>query len=181
VGPNTDEEEKSLALTGTGTPNLGLSARSQSLYRLRYPVSLALLLLLLWLYSGLLGLNRFFSFLIIYTAGRTPSTGDQHVARPLHTHRTTQTENKRTQTSMSRVGFEPTIPVFEREKTIHALDRAATVIGSELLYKNNFVAINSLAGHIAPTVICLKSLKQFCSMQLLGKCHQWRIHKASVP
>jgi hypothetical protein len=31
---------------------------------------------------------------------------------------------------MSVVGFEPTIPVFERTKTVHALDRAATVIGS---------------------------------------------------
>jgi hypothetical protein len=29
---------------------------------------------------------------------------------------------------MSRVGFEPTIPVFERAKTVHALDSAATVI-----------------------------------------------------
>jgi hypothetical protein len=28
------------------------------------------------------------------------------------------------------VGFEPTISAFEREKTFHALDRAATVIGS---------------------------------------------------
>jgi hypothetical protein len=31
---------------------------------------------------------------------------------------------------MSRVGFEPTIPVFERAKTVHALERAATVIGT---------------------------------------------------
>jgi hypothetical protein len=30
---------------------------------------------------------------------------------------------------MPRVGFEHMIPVFEREKTFHALDRAATVIG----------------------------------------------------
>jgi hypothetical protein len=30
---------------------------------------------------------------------------------------------------MPCVGFEPTIPVFEREKTVHALDGAATVIG----------------------------------------------------
>jgi hypothetical protein len=30
---------------------------------------------------------------------------------------------------MPRVGFEPTIPVFEQEKRVHALDRAATVIG----------------------------------------------------
>jgi hypothetical protein len=55
--------------------------------------------------------------------------GHQLVARPLPTHRTTQTPNKRIQTSMRRVGFDPTIPVFQREKTVHALDRAATVIG----------------------------------------------------
>jgi hypothetical protein len=30
---------------------------------------------------------------------------------------------------MPRVGFEPTIPVFEWEKTVYALDRAVTVIG----------------------------------------------------
>jgi hypothetical protein len=30
---------------------------------------------------------------------------------------------------MPRVVFEPTIPVFERAKTFHALDRAATMIG----------------------------------------------------
>jgi hypothetical protein len=41
----------------------------------------------------------------------------------------TQTQNKHKQTSMARMGFEPTIPVFERAKTVHALDRAATVIG----------------------------------------------------
>jgi hypothetical protein len=48
----------------------------------------------------LLDLDRFFSFLIFYTVGRTPWMGDQPVARPLPTHRTTQTQNKRTQTSM---------------------------------------------------------------------------------
>jgi hypothetical protein len=30
---------------------------------------------------------------------------------------------------MPEVGFEPTIQVFERESTLHSLDRAATVIG----------------------------------------------------
>jgi hypothetical protein len=29
---------------------------------------------------------------------------------------------------MPRVGFEPTIPVFERAKTVHALDHATTVL-----------------------------------------------------
>jgi hypothetical protein len=38
----------------------------------------------------------------------------------------TYIQNKRTQTSMPLVGFEPTIPAFKRAKTVHALDRAAT-------------------------------------------------------
>jgi hypothetical protein len=50
----------------------------------------------LWLYSSLLDLGRFFSFLILYTVGRTPWTGDHPVARPLLAHRTTQTQNKLT-------------------------------------------------------------------------------------
>jgi hypothetical protein len=31
---------------------------------------------------------------------------------------------------MPRVGFEPTIQVFEKAKTVHAQDRVATVISS---------------------------------------------------
>jgi hypothetical protein len=34
---------------------------------------------------------------------------------------------------MPVAGFEPTIPVFERAKTIHASDRATTVTGTYLL------------------------------------------------
>jgi hypothetical protein len=70
-----------------------------------------------------------FQFLNLYTVGRTPWKGDHPVARPLPTRRATQTQNKRTQTSMSRVRLEPTIPVFEQAKMFHDLDRAATVIG----------------------------------------------------
>jgi hypothetical protein len=81
----------------------------------------------LWLY-GPYGLWRLVQFLKLYTVGRTLWTGDQPVVRPLPTHRTTQTRNQRTETSMPRVEFEPTIPMFERAKTGHALDRAATVI-----------------------------------------------------
>jgi hypothetical protein len=33
---------------------------------------------------------------------------------------------------MHQLGFEPTIPVFKREKMVHALDHAATVIGIKL-------------------------------------------------
>jgi hypothetical protein len=56
------------------------------------------------------------------------------VARPLATHRTALMQNKRTQTSMPDVGFKPTIPVFERAKTVHALDRAGTAIGLNSIY-----------------------------------------------
>jgi hypothetical protein len=71
--------------------------------------------------------KRFVSlqFLNPKTVGRTPLMGVQPIARPLPI----QTQNKHRQTSMPWVGFEPTIPAFDRAKTIHALDRAATVFG----------------------------------------------------
>jgi hypothetical protein len=105
-----------------------------------FPIIL-LLLLLLWFYSPLLGLRRFFSFSILYKAGRTPWKGNQPVARSLAAHRTTQTHNKRTQMSMPWVGFEPTISAFERANTVHALDRRATVIGIYSIINLKFDAI----------------------------------------
>jgi hypothetical protein len=45
----------------------------------------------------------------------------------------TQTQNKRIQTSMPWVGFDSMIPVFERTKTVHVLDRAATVISKIII------------------------------------------------
>jgi hypothetical protein len=35
---------------------------------------------------------------------------------------------------MPLAGFKPTIPVFKRAKTFHALDRAATVTGRRTIY-----------------------------------------------
>jgi hypothetical protein len=35
---------------------------------------------------------------------------------------------------MPQVGSEPTIPVFERANTVHAIDSAATVIGKVKLH-----------------------------------------------
>jgi hypothetical protein len=81
-----------------------------------------------WLYSPC-GPWPLFSFLIYTQFCKTPRTGYEPVARPLPTRRTIQTRNKCTQTYMPRVGFETTIPEFEQAKTVHALDRAATVIG----------------------------------------------------
>jgi hypothetical protein len=69
------------------------------------------------------GSTGFCSFLILYTVGRTPWAGDQPVARPL------PTPQQYKQTYMPWVGFELTIPAFERAKAVHSLDREATVIG----------------------------------------------------
>jgi hypothetical protein len=102
-------------------------------------------------------------FLNTKTVGRTSWTGDPPIARPLPTHKTvgrtswtgeppiarplpTQTQNKHRQTSMPWVRFEPTIPAFERAKTCHALDRAATVIGRHIIHTfTNFVSITFLS------------------------------------
>jgi hypothetical protein len=53
----------------------------------------------------------------------------RRVISPLQGRYRIQTQNKHKQTSMPRVGFEPKIPAFERAKTVHALDRAGTMIG----------------------------------------------------
>jgi hypothetical protein len=71
-----------------------------------------------------------FQFFVFYTVVRIPGLADQPVARRLTAHRMVQTQNKRTQTFMSQVGFESNIPVFERAKTVHALNSAATVGGN---------------------------------------------------
>jgi hypothetical protein len=56
---------------------------------------------------------------------------------------------------------EPTIPTFERAKTVHALDRAATAIGSEHLQNvttNDYVSLTELQTEkIAVTKAHIKS------------------------
>jgi FAD synthase len=51
--------------------------------------------------------------------GRYLNTGQHKQRINAYTH----------ETSMTYVGFEPTIPASERAKTVHALDREATVTG----------------------------------------------------
>jgi hypothetical protein len=77
---------------------------------------------------ALVDLGPLFSFLIYIHSiglsgwGISPSQG-----RYLR-----QTQNKCKQKSMLRVRFEPTIPVFQRVKTVHALDSAATVTDNSI-------------------------------------------------
>jgi hypothetical protein len=42
---------------------------------------------------------------------------------------------------MPHVVFEPTIPAFERAKTVHALDRATTVMGLNDLVKGKIIRV----------------------------------------
>jgi hypothetical protein len=77
----------------------------------------------LWLYSPFFDLGRFFSFLVLYMVGLT---GRGSVRRKAATCTQDSTNRIHAQTYMPKVGFEPTIPAA---KTLHTLDRAATVIG----------------------------------------------------
>jgi hypothetical protein len=74
--------------------------------------------------------------------------GDQPVSRLLPTNRTTQTHSKCRQTSIPRVGFKPTIPVFKQVKMVHALHRTVTVIGM----KNNTVTFIIIWGGNSHTI-----------------------------
>jgi hypothetical protein len=75
----------------------------------------------------------------------------------LPTYRATQTQNKRTQTSMRRVGFDPTIPVFEGAKAVHALDRAATVVGIYCLQCDE----TKVNGQCSAAVALRKEIKKY--------------------
>jgi hypothetical protein len=64
--------------------------------------------------------------------------GDQTVAMPLPI-----------QTSMPSVGFEPTILVFERAKTLHSSDRADTVTGcSKIRNLKRELILHDFHGHL---------------------------------
>jgi hypothetical protein len=49
---------------------------------------------------------------------------------------------------MPRVGFEPTTPVFERAKIVHASDCAASVTGNITTQAGGFVATCTVAGNV---------------------------------
>jgi hypothetical protein len=111
----------------------------------------------------------FFSFMIIFTDGRTPWTSDPLVARPLPKHRTTQTQNKHIhQTSMPCVEFELTIPASELAKTVQVLDRSATVTGHNyILPSSNLSRIHQFCQ--SKTVSCyMPRLPLFGSLYILN-------------
>jgi hypothetical protein len=93
--------------------------------------SLINLSILSWLYSPLLGLGLFFSFLI-YTQSVGYLERGISLSQSLYLDTEQHKQKKTQQTSMPGVRFEPTTPLFEQAKTVHTLDRVATVTGSEI-------------------------------------------------
>jgi hypothetical protein len=92
-------------------------------------INILFLLLLLCFYSPLSVLGHFFSFLILYTFGRTPWTGDQHVSRPLPTHRKHKRRiNARNTDIHAFSGIRTHDPSVRVRETVHALGRAVTAI-----------------------------------------------------
>jgi hypothetical protein len=87
-----------------------------------------------WPYSHLLGLGRFSSFLTLYRVGRTPWTWISP-SQCLCLHTEQHKQNKRTQTSMPRVGFEPMTSTFGRPNTFRTLDLAGTLVGIKYRYR----------------------------------------------
>jgi hypothetical protein len=68
---------------------------------------------------------------------------------------------------MTWMGIEPTIPVFEREKTFHALDRAASVIGSKVCIKE----VNNISWERTMSVFDTYPIRvHFSSFTVLVQC-----------
>jgi hypothetical protein len=68
---------------------------------------------------------------------------------------------------MSQVEFEPTIPAFERAKTVHALDSEATVVGlTTPIWTFSFLHL-PLTGRVflQDRVELLRSFVSWCSKQ----------------
>jgi hypothetical protein len=92
--------------------------------------------------TALVYLDRFTSFLI-YTQSVGLIRQEISPSQGRYLHITKQTKNKRTQKSMSWARFEPTIAMFERATTVHALDRAGTVIGCRNYPTDNLSIIST--------------------------------------
>jgi hypothetical protein len=92
-----------------------------------------------WLYSPLGPWPLIFSFMIILRTvgllGRVISSSQGfYLNTGQHKHRINTYTH---QTSMHCVGFEPTITASERAKTVHGLDRSATVTGIPMEARRN--------------------------------------------
>jgi hypothetical protein len=85
-------------------------------------------------------------------------------------HRTTQTHEKRRQTYMPWVGFEPTIPVFQQVKTFDALHCSAAVNSSLPFTLFTFLGLN-ISVEICALFTHCQSLPNFFHHLISGQYH----------
>jgi hypothetical protein len=116
----------------------------------------------------------FFSFVILYTIGRAPWTSDKPVARPLPIHRTTQTH---TQTSMPRVGFEPTIPASEDSSRLTLRGHRDRRLSITFFYYITYSEVYFGAVLVAPSLLSQRILmgKQVPSCVSIIKAHRLEV------
>jgi hypothetical protein len=97
-------------------------------------------LFLRWLYNPLGSWPLLFQFHDHFTDGRTPWKSDELVRRPLPKHRTTQTQNKHVHIPNIHAlcGIRTHDSGFRGTKTVHVLDRSATVTGCVLLTSSKY-------------------------------------------
>jgi hypothetical protein len=131
------------------TENIGKIGQNSKLPFLEYksktvstePAFLVCIFFYPFLLYRTLTVSRFFIFLLSYTIGRTPWTGDQPVARPLPKYTITQTQNKSTHT--------PNIHTISGIRTHdHGLreneDRSATLTGVRI-FKEHYLPISQFS------------------------------------
>jgi hypothetical protein len=113
--------------------------------------------------------NAALSSMLSFVRAISPSQGSY-----LHTEQHKHWINAH-KTSMTRVGFEPTMPVFERAKTVHALDRMATAIWASLhsmTHKNCMELLFMLTGRSMNKHCALRhKLRFFSSNRLRDPIH----------
>jgi hypothetical protein len=77
------------------------------------------------------------------------------------------------------VGFEPTIPAFERAKTFHASDRVATVIVGTAVTTQNLIE-QGIKRRLNLGNACYHSVQNLSSSHLLSKYVNIRTYKTII-
>jgi hypothetical protein len=118
----------------------------------------------------LLDLGHFLSFLILYTVGRTPWTGDQPVARPVPTHRTPQTRNKRTDIhALSGIRtHEPSVRATEDSSCLRPRGHCDRQLNITKLRRVRYYAISRWIQVTSPYPDCIRHILILSSYIFLG-------------
>jgi hypothetical protein len=129
----------------------------------------------------LAGTWPFFSFVIFFTVGLLGRTISSSQGRYLHT-RQHKYRKMHTQTSMTCVGFEPTNPAFEWAKAVHALDRAAALIGTVICNSKKSYPLRSeyLLVTLIPVLSEIKFLCDLLRWQTERGTYEWRHRRTSL-